>query len=168
MNRTRLRAIVLSVIVIVVVAAGYTIWRKQPSVLAHSVLSDASKVEVFRLDPKAGRKPGEGRIGGWLITAQGKDQGSEFAAKLDDVLRDNRTFTDKWAKCYDPGVAFRAWRGNECVDVIICFKCSNFYYGPPTEFANENACFGGSPRKADLVKLAKESFPDDPAIQELK
>ena len=54
------------------------------------------------------------------------------------------------------------------MDVIICFRCGNFYYGPPTDWAKENACFRGSPRTGDLVRLAKEAFPDDEKIQALK
>jgi hypothetical protein len=160
----RLRLLGFGVLLIVFVSSGYAVWRKRPSV----ILSHATRVEVFRLDPSDGRKPGEGRIGGWLITSQGEDQGPEFASDLSEILADDKTYTNNWAKCYDPGIAFRSWRDNDCVDVIICFRCGNLYYGRPTELAKENACFMSSPRASDLVQLAKRAFPHDQKIQALK
>jgi hypothetical protein len=138
------------------------------------VFADASKVEVFRLDGKEFSKDEGGplkkgrRVGGFLVTAQGKDQGRKFAGKLLDILNDNKTYTNKYALCFWPGIAFRVWKEEECVEVLICFLCDNLYCGPPPKgMANENASFVGSPRRADLVRLAKEAFPDDKEIQGL-
>jgi hypothetical protein len=134
----------------------------------------ATKVEVFRIDGRDNvvkptpMKPGDPAVGGYAILAHGTDQGSEFAAKLGGVLADEKTYTDVSAKCFWPGVAFRVWKGAESVDVIICFKCQNFYLGPPTEQnVTENASFHGSSNASRLVRLAKEAFPDDKEIQAL-
>jgi hypothetical protein len=64
-------------------------------------------------------------------------------------------------------VGFRAWKEEEAVDVLICFTCDNLYCGPPTDQAKENAGFRGSPRRDDLLQLAKEAFPEDAEIQSL-
>jgi hypothetical protein len=53
-------------------------------------------------------------------------------------------------------------------DAVLCFNCSNFYCGPKTTQAQENASFADSPAAAALVRLAKEAFPDDKEIQGLK
>jgi hypothetical protein len=132
------------------------------------VFAEATKVEVFRLDGKDSSGEGK-RLGGYLVTARGQDQGREFARKLLDILNDDKTYTDEFAKCFWPGVAFRVWKDQEVIEVLLCFLCDNFYCGPPQKgLANENASFGGSPRRADLVRLAKAAFPDDKAIQALK
>jgi hypothetical protein len=101
-----------------------------------AVFAEATKVEVFRLDGKevsGGRegKPKEGkRLGGFLVTAQGQDKGREFARKLLGILNDDKTYTDEFAKCFWPGVAFRVWKDQEVIEVLICFRCHNFYCGP--------------------------------------
>jgi hypothetical protein len=138
-----------------------------------TVLAEATKVEMFRLDGKEADsldppRPGK-RLAGFLVTEQGPDQDGEFARKLLGILSDEKTYTDKFAKCFWPGVAFRVWREEECVEVLICFLCDNFYCGPPVKGrARENATFKDSPRRADLVRLAKEAFPDDKEIQAFK
>jgi hypothetical protein len=134
------------------------------------VLSKSTKVEVFRIDGKnfKEKKEGEERIGGYPVTAKGKGRDQDFAKKLTAILLDETTYTDQFAKCYWPGVVFRVWKDKEAVDVIICFKCGNFYCGPPASDVRENGSFSGSPRRADLVRLAKEAFPDDKEIQALE
>jgi hypothetical protein len=141
------------------------------------ILSGATKVEVFRIDggneqggPKTVIKPGDPTIGGYAILSKGKDQTPEFAARLNDLLTDSRTYTDQYAACFVPGVAFRIWKGEECVDLVICFKCHNFYLGPPSDgrVVGENATFSGSPNARHMIRLAKDAFPEDQEIQELK
>jgi hypothetical protein len=136
-------------------------------------LRGATKVEVFRIDgddrplDKA-RAPAAKVVGGYPVIAQGPDQGAAFAGRLADVLSDRAAYTDNYAKCFWPGVAFRAWKDGERVEVLICFQCDNLYAGPPRDRARENASFHGSPRRRDLVRLAKEALPEDKDIQALK
>jgi hypothetical protein len=137
------------------------------------IVANATKVEVFRIDPMSRSDPdklkvAEKSIGGYQVTSQGNDQGNAFAIKLADILADEATYTDGMADCYNPGVVFRAWVNDQPYDAVICFKCSNFYFGPSTHLAKPIASFGDSPRRADLVRLAKEAFPDDTDIQKLK
>ena len=138
-----------------------------------AVLAGATKVEVFRIDsdmrPEAWKHYPEDakRIGGYPVTAQEADQGKRFADKLAGVLSDGRTYSTMYAGCFNPGVAFRVWKGDESVDVVICFQCENFYCGPPQAEEMENASFHGTPARARLVRLAKEAFPDDQDIQAL-
>jgi hypothetical protein len=94
--------------------------------------------------------------------------GKDFANKLADILSNEQTYTNEFAQCFWPGVAFRVWKDQQGVDVLICFKCGNFYCGPSKEMVRENAAFHGSPMRSQLVRLAKEAFPDDKEIQSLK
>jgi hypothetical protein len=136
-----------------------------------AILEGATRVEVFRLDGKNGPQPaaeGEERIGGFLVTARGKDQGKEFAGELADILADEKTYSRGGEACFWPGVAFRVWKGEECVEVLVCFLCDNFYCGPPAPGEGVKGSFHGTPARARLVRLAQEAFPEDKEIQGLK
>jgi hypothetical protein len=61
-----------------------------------AILEGATRVEVFRLDGKNDAEPaaeGEERIGGFLVTAHGSDQGKEFSGELADILADEKTYS---------------------------------------------------------------------------
>jgi hypothetical protein len=139
-----------------------------------TVLAGATRVEVFRTDGTNGpndekpRAAGEARIGGYLVTARGPDQGPEFAARLADVLLDGRSYSAARMACYWPGVAFRVWSGEEWVEVLVCFHCDNLYCGPATDNVPRTASFHSTPARARLVRLAREAFPDDKEVQRLK
>jgi hypothetical protein len=139
---------------------------------AAAKIAGASRVEVFRLDGMSPRTSpptiGARTIGGFPVTARGADQGGAFADRLAGLLSRPSTYSYAFAGCFWPGVAFRVWKGEECTEVLICFQCDNLYAGPPQDRAMENASFAGSPRRRDLVRLAKEAFPDDPEIQALE
>jgi hypothetical protein len=142
------------------------------------ILRHATKVQAFRIDSKEGSTGGEAkggakvggfrRVGGFRVLARGKDQHPKLAAELADILADGRTYSDEWVMCFWPAVAFRVWKGKEVVEVLICFECDNLYCGPPRDRAEENVSFFRSPRRADLVRLAKRALPDDPDIQAIE
>jgi hypothetical protein len=140
-----------------------------------AILRGATKVEVFRIDADDGREvhptrkaSGKGNVGRYSIVAQGDDQGPEFAAKLAGVLLDESGYSNMWARCFWPGVAFRVWKGKQSIDVLVCFTCDNLYCGPASERAGENISFAGSSMRRQLVELAKEAFPDDTEVQALE
>ena len=150
-------------------------FRKALDDRSTGILTGPTKVEVFRIDGRNDPpdptviKPGDPTVGGYAILSKGKDQTLEFAARLNDLLTDTRTYSESFAKCFWPGVAFRIWKGDECVDMIICFKCHNFYLGPPTnKQVMETASFYGASNAGRLIRLAKEAFPDDPEVQALE
>jgi len=140
-----------------------------------AILAGATRVEVYRIDARDDPpdptpvKPGDATVGGYAILSRGPDQGPEFGAKLADILADEKTYSDRLAACFWPGVAFRVYKGDECVDVVICFRCSNFYLGPPADKpVMENASFAFTAARARLVRLAEEAFSDDKDIQGLE
>jgi hypothetical protein len=141
-----------------------------------AILQGATRVEVFRIDPDVSAK-GAKRIGGYAITATGKERDKEFTGKLADALLDDGTYFGDQAKCFEPGVAFRLWKDKESVEVVICFHCANLKItakgatGEPVDdggspkiggFAGDKGSYGR------LANLAKEAFPDDKDIQALK
>jgi hypothetical protein len=153
---------------------GCGAWNGAPRLDAHTLklLQAATKVEVFRVHggpPQDNLKHLDNlSISGYPVLAKGTDQGQDLASRLAAILHDRHTYSNGWAGCFSPGVAFRAWKDDECIDVVICFKCNNLYCGPPKASAGENVSFLGTPARARLMQLAKEAFPDDKEIQELQ
>jgi hypothetical protein len=136
---------------------------------AAGILDGATSVEVFRIQPERTDKKGDKYIAGYTITSRGKKQGKEFAAKVTKALYDEKTYMGQSARCYQPGVAFRIWKVKEAVEIIICFKCTNFEVAvmgqdPTTELQQ----FGFGPKLEPFLALAKEALPDDNEIQSLK
>jgi hypothetical protein len=141
--------------------------KKQLPEAAQEILSGATRVECFRIDPRTSGK-GE-HIDGYVVTATAEEQGRDFAAKLAAALKDEKSYGDP-ARCFFPGVGFRAWKGKESVDVVICYLCSNFYVVARDENGKEVArtpYIGFQCNRAAFVELAKAAFPEDPAIQQL-
>lgn len=165
----RLRILALIPFVILLGCDGFTSRFNRRT---RGIIRGATKVEVFRTrDREEWGKPrleGVQRICGFPVIAQGADQGPPFAARLAEVLLAEQSYTDRYAKCFWPGVAYRVWKDDDYVDVLICFFCHNLYCGPPNDETMANASFLEMPAESKFVRLAKEAFPDDKEIQELK
>ena len=142
-----------------------------------SILSNADRVETFRLDDggygdhvKEGTSGDE--IADYPIISQGRILGPAFAAELSRTVMDPRTFLGPSdTSCeINPGVAFRAWRGQECVEVIICFHCQQMLITTKNAQGREvhSAYTQMLSMRADFLALAYEAFPDDKEIQSLK
>ncbi|HEY1380239.1 MAG TPA: hypothetical protein VGF55_25785 [Gemmataceae bacterium] len=134
------------------------------------VLREGTRVEVFRVDPDDPPRPPTGgpRIGHhYPILSQGKDLGADFAARLADVVIGQPPLEYKCG--IQPGVAFRVWRGDQCVEVLVCFNCDvlAMHLGSGDwDWANWMLRhFRGD--RAKLLALCKEALPDDPVIQGL-
>jgi hypothetical protein len=143
---------------------------------AIKILKGVTKVEVFRIESGREARKGEKKIGEYPITATGKTQGKAFAGQLVKVLFDDDTYYGQEAKCFEPGLAYRLWKGKATVEVVICFKCTNLRLtardakGKVLNESDETppGGFGGTTSEAALIKLAKKAFPKDKEIQALK
>ncbi|MES2794301.1 MAG: hypothetical protein V4719_32100 [Planctomycetota bacterium] len=109
-------------------------------------------------------------IGYYPILATGREQGADFARRLSKVLLSSGV-TQNQKKCgLEPGVAYRLWNGNRAVEVLICFKCDVLWphvmgsnvASPHREWQDFDSV------RAELLALAKEAFPQDAEIQELR
>lgn len=128
-----------------------------------AILSGPTKVEAFRIESERNAKKGDKQISGYKITASASVKGKEFAAKVAKVMLDEKTHLGDAARCFQPGVAFRIWRGKDAVDVIICFKCTNLGINlkddPPGPGEADPHGFG--PETEPLQRLVKEAFAAD-------
>ncbi|HWE94866.1 MAG TPA: hypothetical protein VG269_12950 [Tepidisphaeraceae bacterium] len=142
---------------------------------AARVLAAPDRVEAFRVAGTRGApatsEPADraGNLAGFPITATGRNQGRDFGTRLGAVLLDDKSYEWQMAKgcIFDPGVAFRVWRGQESVIVLICFKCEEVGIAPDDEIKNLHIK-DADPGIPALRRLAQEAFPDDVEIQQLK
>ena len=88
-----------------------------------SILEGATRVEVYRVASEEVKNPARNTIGGYPILFTGKEKDQAFATRLTTVLLgDGVTRNSK--KCgLEPGVAYRLWKGDQAVEVLVCFKC---------------------------------------------
>jgi hypothetical protein len=153
---------------------------------ATEILSGATKVEVFRLDPKRVQVDPPKTIGDdrWQckIVTTGKEQGKEFAAKVRALLFDEATTQPSGAggpPVYT--VAFRLWKDKESVTVLVDFSDHNLTtVTHNAEGKQTHSARGGfilnlnghldeeGALRARVVALALEAFPDDEDIKALK
>jgi hypothetical protein len=149
------------------------------------VLSAPTKVQTFRLVSRVEGPAADGadaappgapstapaELHGYRVAAAGLDQGAAFGARVAAVLFDPHSYQFDSAKgcIFDPGVAFRVWRGDEHVDVVVCFTCSEFrLYVPEPEKKVRRLGEDFDENRAAFVRLAKDAFPGDPQIQGLR
>lgn len=141
---------------------------------AVQILAGATKVEVFRVESKPGAKPGpdDKTVAGFRITATGKEQDAKFAAKVASVVLNEKSYIWDAAKgcIFQPGVAFRVWKGDESVIIVICFSCDQVQVLTADKDGKLGKPVWGEsdPGRPGLVKLAKAALPDDKDIQKLK
>jgi RNA polymerase sigma factor (sigma-70 family) len=143
-----------------------------------AILQGATRLEAFRLQPDDYVKPGDKddgkakRFGGYAIIGSADEQKEKVAARAAALLLDRDNFALDQAKgCkFQPGVGLRFWKGKEFADVILCYHCNELMISAPDTAAQgvKTPYADFDPGQAALVKLAKELFPKDEVIQDLK
>jgi hypothetical protein len=127
-----------------------------PALFDH--LQAATRLEVFRV--RSSEEDDEWKLVG------GRHLSDDFRRRLVKVLLDKNSYLGTTTLCaFDPGVAYRFWKGSKSVDVLICFKCNELCFG--TKGDCESSIFFG-PARAPLVRLAKRALPVDGAILALE
>jgi hypothetical protein len=129
---------------------------------AIAILKRAERVEVFRLDQSKFPWGNSREFPRFAVLSTGKTQGRKFAARLAALLLDEKSYSAEGKFCEpNPGVAFQLWKGKQHVYVTLCFECNmlavNSKVGGNFDFV-----------RPELVRLAKEAFPDDSLIQNLR
>jgi len=145
-----------------------------------AILQAPTRVELFRLDANAGKpKPDEAHVAGFLVTGRGKDLAKDSVPKLSALLLSPRTYANegdnpggRMVKKYEftPELACRVWKDKASVDVLICLE----WRVVELHLRDEQGKPVGKPRRdfadmvyADLVNLARLSFPRDKEFQRL-
>jgi hypothetical protein len=106
-----------------------------------------------------------------VISATGKEQGKELAAKLSAVLLSPTTysFLNRKRCMFDPGVAYRFWKDQEVVEVTVCFHCDDLMVlvkdGSGKMLHHSGSAFDDA--RAEMVALARQAFPGDDEVQSM-
>ena len=103
------------------------------------------------------------------MIGNGPTQGRAFAGSLRAALVQGTSAPDG-AQCFEPGIGFRAWKGQAHTDICVCFTCQG------VEIVTKNAKQTvlhqsltelGASRPALLV-LSKQAFPQDKQLAALE
>jgi hypothetical protein len=136
-----------------------------------SILKGATRVEVFRVAPEEAPKPTKDAIEGYPILAAGKEQGQAFAARLTSILLGKGVMQNAKKCGLEPGVAYRLWKDDRAIEVLVCFKCNVLWPHIVGEQWRDPVWWEWQDFdtvRADLLALTKEAFPDDQEIQKLR
>jgi hypothetical protein len=122
------------------------------------------------LEPESGLEPTPSNLPGpFRILDDPTPIPVETASQLSQLLLANASYLQAYKMCiFQPGVAFRFWKGTESVDVLVCFSCSDlaFQVTGAAEAVGTKLAF--DPSRADLLALARQARPTDDRLTDLK
>jgi hypothetical protein len=110
----------LCLILISAILAGCSSGSNKPG---KAVLRDAQRVEVFRVGPEREKDVPGKMILGYPILATGTEQGADFAGRLSQMLLSAGVTPNKKKCGLQPGIAYRIWKKDRAVEVLVCFQC---------------------------------------------
>jgi hypothetical protein len=124
-----------------------------------------------KVAPEDVQNPTSNTIEGYPILATGKEKDQAFAARLASILL-GKNVTQNEKKCgLQPGVAYRLWKDDRAVEVLVCFNCNVLWPHVVGEKWKEQLWSEWQDFdtvRADLLALTKEAFPDDKEIQKFR
>jgi hypothetical protein len=139
------------------------------SAAAVAVVRTATRVEVFRVASEPRELPLGDHVQHYPVLFTGKEQDRAFAARLSAILLGDGV-TQMRKECgLEPSVAFRLWKGEDSVEVLVSFSCNLLWPHMVGAIAQDQVAeyqdFDSA--RAELVALVKEALPDDSEIQSL-
>jgi hypothetical protein len=107
--------------------------------------------------------------GVFRIVPEPKPVPANLVPQLSRLLLSRSSYADYYTSCiFDPGVAFRFWKGGEAVDVLVCFHCRDLGFqvvGAPEALGSKLAF---EPIRAELARLVRAARPGDPRFEKLE
>ncbi|HEX8834906.1 MAG TPA: hypothetical protein VF719_11930 [Abditibacteriaceae bacterium] len=129
-----------------------------------TILTGATKVGAFRVDPKAQ----DDWANGTPIELDKDSAIGMSAALLKDEAYAWEGNEPMRIRCYfQPHIAYRFWKEKEYVSVLICFGCSQILFVADTPGDKDERFFGvfGPEASPEIFRLSKEAFPADGLIR---
>lgn len=135
------------------------------------VLQKPAKVEFFRIRPQRS-DDAEDTIDGYPIVSPGRTPG-DAAERLRSILINDKSYLFNVGKgCeFRPGVAVRVTgEDGRTLNLILCYECQVLKLTLRDAGGGQLHRSGGifEPAEPKLVRLAKDDFPDDSAIESRK
>ncbi len=166
--------VVVTLIVVTVVAVVAWQWSAARSQRVSNLYGGPSAVDTIQnaTSVQAYRLPSPSlhveKLADYTMSAGPIEIPPATVSKLRAVLMDDSVYLWDVAKaCGEPdyGVRFQFQKGEDKVDVLICFKCNMlgvYHNGDAVEYED---CDNG---RSQLIEIAQELFPGDAVIQSLK
>ena len=93
----------------------------------------------------------------------------ELAAPLATLILNPASYESVYKLCiFEPGVAFRFWKGKEALDVFLCFHCGDLGF----QRVGATTALGGKlsfdPVRSRLVGIVQAARPKDARFRDLK
>ena len=92
-----------------------------------------------------------------------------LGTRLSRIVLDPASYDAFYKPCiFQPAVAFRFWKGQKAVDLLVCFHCTDLAF----QVVGAPAAIGGKlsfgPMRARLLALVKEARPADKRLKDLE
>ena len=164
---------------------------ERDKLLVAEIFSHSQKVETFRITTKdadlakqedlLAAKRIKKNVGGFPVVSVGPILKKDFSNRLAKMLLDPKSYLapgeDQKSCILTPNVAFRVWKENQHVDVVICFSCSQLVVieeNPQLPLRSIGAYrfhfrVGGDfdPVRRQMINLCKQVFKRDQDLQAL-
>ena len=129
------------------------------------IIRQSNKVELYRLGPK---EENYKYLYNYSIYKGPEVLKANYRQKLSMIFLNKKSykinFDDTKIKLceFNPGLAFRFYKGKEKLDILVCFQCDEIKF-----YHNEKVLGQADidPARKALVTLSKELFPKDKIIQ---
>ena len=92
-----------------------------------------------------------------------------LGAELSRIVLDPASYDAFYKPCgFEPGVAFRFWKGQKAVDLLVCFHCTDLAFQGvgASEAIGGKLSFG--PVRTRLLALVKKARPADKRLTDLE
>jgi hypothetical protein len=168
------RSFLMILALVAVVAVGAWQWSAAKSQRVSNLyggpsaidtILNATSVQAYRLPSSSYHME---KLADYTMSAGPIEIPAATVSKLRGVLMNDSVYLWDVAKaCGEPdyGVRFQFQKGDDNIDVLICFKCNMLgIYHNGVALGYED-CDDG---RSQLIEIAKELFPGDTAIQSLK
>jgi hypothetical protein len=166
-----------AVIVFLFLAASLAAGDRTTDLLSSKALEAVrapDRVESLPVESLSGAKDGRAAAtktslpGLFRIVPEPRPVPAEVVPQLSRLFLSRSSYADHYTLCiFDPGIALRFWKGDEAVDVLVCFHCSDLGFqvvGAPEALGPKLAF---EPTRAELARLVRAARPGDPRFEKL-
>jgi hypothetical protein len=148
-----------------VVKGVETVDRRHPERLfktpAFAPLREPDRIEVLPV-----RIIGQGLSSTYRVVEKPVAVDAQAMGKLRKTLLDTDSYGGFTACMFDPGVAFRFYKGTQSVQAVFCFMCGEVIFEDASgRNLSDRMWFAAA--RTEVLAAARKAFPKDQALREL-
>lgn len=178
------RAVIISNILVTPAFQKQLSDMRKKTVYFADLLNKPTKIEAFKMADdfaiSSGKANSKNTVAGFTFESKKSVTGNSFALRLSDLVLKPQTYSYLHKACgFRPTVAYRFWKGEKSVTILLCFGCNQLVASQdgapvqdfvslrghtqcPTRFTEEFDLY-----RPELLELTKNMFPNDKTIQAL-